>query len=98
MQSLLSPHMFEGGAVHDGEASLANHLGARPVHVAALVVAAKEVVVGRHLDIGRRVHHSKVWIGGRGDWFLYLNLFGCCTESTPQPDATQNHATFLYCD
>ena len=50
MQSLLSPHMFEGGAVHDGEASLANHLGARPVHVAALVVAAKEVVVGRHLE------------------------------------------------
>ena len=57
--------MFEGGAVHDGEASLANHLGARPVHVAALVVAAKEVVVGRHLDIGP-VHHSKVWIGRTG--------------------------------
>ena len=71
--------MFEGGAVHDGEASLANHLGARPVHVAALVVAAKEVVVGRHLDIGRREHHSKVWIGRTGDWFLYLNLFGCRT-------------------
>ena len=41
----LAPHMFEAGAIDDGEASLANHLGARPVHVAALVVAAKEVVI-----------------------------------------------------
>ena len=42
--------MFEAGAVDDGEAALADHPGARPVDVAALVVAPKVVVVGqRHL-------------------------------------------------
>ena len=60
-RSASSPHMFEAGGVHDGEAALADHLGARPLNVAALVVAAKVVVVGRHL--GGREHH-KVWSGG----------------------------------
>ena len=42
--------MFEARAVDDGKAALADHPGARPVHVAALVVAAKVVVVRqRHL-------------------------------------------------
>ena len=44
--------MFEAGAVDDGEPALADHPGARPVHVAALVVAPEVLVVGqRHLGL-----------------------------------------------
>ena len=86
----ISPHMFEAGGVHDGEAALADHPGAGPIHVAAIVVAAEVVVVGRHLG-GRRVRHKV------RDWFLYLNEFECCTMESQvcKSKTTKNVFTVL---